>query len=277
MASGDLPSSQRTETLRRIDVQTNLTVIPLSEVHVTETVDTRRVADLERQFDASNALNEPIQIIEKNGRWWLLNGHTRDALFLRRQLPYILAQVQDGPVEVATWILVSNGSPDTSCLRRVTADEFASYVDLYGGIVDLAEETFYLFNLDDESERLSAQRRQVEHLVAGNGGEELKRFEDTNRAELHTIEDWRAESERKEKIGRTLLVYPLITFSHFMELVLRGECVPSGMTRFILSYAVLEPGVPLDLFDAANPFSDVVDAVSFHIAKHGFRVKETER
>lgn len=226
------------------------TLVPLDSLIATEETDPGRVDDLHEKVVAAGGFLSPIQVVRlHDGRLAILDGHTRREVLRRlgRRLAWIQTH-SPSELRLATWLITAPGELETDVtgeMYPVSQETFQRLADTRGGVVSMGGggERFFTFPNASLEDRLVLQQRVVQSLLAASTNHRLGRREDDIRTGGPGW--WRVVRDGDTPV--VLLVFPLLDWSDFEEIIRRGLRVAAAASRFQISKGHVDRPMPLDL------------------------------
>ncbi len=236
-----------------------LEMLPTNLLVPHEECDPRRVEKLSQRLSEDGYLKNPpvVAPLHETGRFVILDGATRARAFVELRIPHIVAQVVsygDPGVELLTWHHV---------VSKMPLDEFEESLARATG---LRLESCTL----EEARAALAMGDAAAYIVCANGVRKVSNGDRAHLRDIHMLNDLVRVYRGKADIYRAsndiweiqapyypeitaLVVFPQYSPADIMELVRRGEKVPTGITRHVIPNRALFINIPLNVLKADWP------------------------
>ncbi|UCG23766.1 MAG: pyridoxal-phosphate dependent enzyme [Chloroflexota bacterium] len=269
-ARGDQPADKSTELIdktlaslrtRLPSESLSLDVLPVEHVLPHEMIDEKRVARLMSLLERDGRLVNPPVVLPWQGRYIVLDGATRYTALARLGYSYIIAQVVSAAspeFELHTWFHVISGRQPFSALQQ----ELVQLPDLYMTEMTSAELPMVFVN----------RPAAICYFVDRQGGTTLAEAFDA-RDKLTVMKEMVSHYTAYGKVERTLLadlgrlkahfpdmiaaaVFPQLKPEEVFAAAARGDNLPAGLTRFVISGRILRLNASLERLKRDEPLAD---------------------
>ncbi len=220
----------------------SLKVVDVDRVIFHEHFDPERVTDLAERLESAGTLVNPPVVVEWEDHYIVLDGATRTNAFKQLAYPHIVIQIvpaDDERLLLHTWYHVLCAVSQRDLLKQLQG--FKSYElkpegDTTGIGFDQSERIISRLRLTNREKYLVEAILGVNKLVAMNefvaDYTEICRIERTLNTDVKEL--------KSDYIDMAALVmFPLFTVNDVLQLAIKGQLLPAGITRFVIPGRVL--------------------------------------
>jgi len=231
-----------------------LRIVTTHSLQPHEDVDPARIEPLKEALSRAGVLRNPpivLPLDQEPDRYIVLDGANRTTVFRELGIPHMLVQVVhfgSESLKLRTWNRVIFGTPSAELF-----DSIATLVESFPlpkerkarlETIAMGDRLAYLslpdgsaWGLGRERERLQSRIEKLQRLLAAV--ERIGSSERSGEIDLQPLVE-----VYQDLAG--LLIFPAFEIEEVIEAANQGICLPSGLTRFIISPRALRVNYPVD-------------------------------